>query len=98
MPENNDPEKFFVRVTRTYQGRTSTKFLLRAIPMGKEDHAVKGVPVGKALAASLIFRFFYYIIPAFGSIFIYWGLRMSEPRYDFSKQSLNSHKEVPPHA
>ncbi len=51
-----------------------------------------GIPVGKALAASLIFRFLYYIIPAFGSIFIYWGLRMSEPRYDFSKHSLNSHR------
>ncbi len=54
-----------------------------------------GIPVGKALAASLIFRFLYYIIPAFGSIFIYWGLRMSEPRYDFSKQSLHSHKDGP---
>ncbi len=43
-----------------------------------------GVPVGQALAASLVFRLFYYLIPGFGSIFIYWGLRMSEPRYDYA--------------
>jgi len=57
-----------------------------------------GVPVGQALAASLVFRFFYYLIPAFGSIFIYWGLRMSEPRYDFSGRSHHAKKEGLPGA
>lgn len=46
-----------------------------------------GIPVGQALTASLIFRLFYYLIPAFGSIFIYWGLRMSEPGYEYSGRS-----------
>ncbi len=41
-----------------------------------------GIPVGKALAASLIFRLFYYIVPALASVFVYWYLRVSEPRYD----------------
>jgi len=39
-----------------------------------------GVPVGAALAASLIFRFFYYLIPAFFSVFIYLALKASETR------------------
>lgn len=50
-----------------------------------------GIPVGQALTASLIFRLFYYLIPAFGSILIYWGLRMSEPGYDFSGRSHRKH-------
>lgn len=37
-----------------------------------------GISLGKALAASLIFRFFYYLLPAVASVFVYWGLRMSE--------------------
>jgi len=41
-----------------------------------------GIPVGQALTASLIFRLFYYILPAFASIFVYWGLRVSESRYE----------------
>jgi hypothetical protein len=40
-----------------------------------------GVPVGTALAASLIFRFVYYIIPALLSVFVYLALRSSECRY-----------------
>lgn len=40
-----------------------------------------GVPVAKALAASLIFRFLYYLLPAFASIFVYWGLHATEPKY-----------------
>lgn len=39
-----------------------------------------GVPVGTALAASLIFRFFYYLVPAFLSIFVFLALRASENR------------------
>lgn len=40
-----------------------------------------GVPVATALAASLIFRFAYYLVPAFLSIFAYLALRSSEKRY-----------------
>ncbi len=56
-----------------------------------------GIPVGMALTASLVFRLFYYLIPAFGSIFIYWGLRMSEPRYDFSGRSHRRKKQGEQH-
>ena len=45
-------------------------------------YAGMGVPVGQALTASLVFRLFYYLIPAFASIFVYWGLRVSEKRYE----------------
>lgn len=38
-----------------------------------------GIPWGTALMASLIYRFCYYLIPSVFSIFIYWGLKMSEP-------------------
>ncbi len=38
-----------------------------------------GVPVAQALTASLMFRLFYYLMPAFASVFIYWGLRTTEP-------------------
>ncbi|MGD9641530.1 MAG: YbhN family protein [Elusimicrobiales bacterium] len=38
-----------------------------------------GVPVAQALTASLLFRLFYYLLPAFASVFIYWGLHSSEP-------------------
>ena len=40
-----------------------------------------GIPVGAALTASLVFRLFYYLIPAFCSLFIYWGLRTTESHY-----------------
>jgi len=38
-----------------------------------------GIPVAQALTASLMFRLFYYLLPAFASVFIYWGLHASEP-------------------
>lgn len=38
-----------------------------------------GVPVPQALTASLLFRLFYYLLPAFASVFIYWALHASEP-------------------
>lgn len=38
-----------------------------------------GVPVPQALTASLLFRLFYYLLPAFASVFIYWGLHACEP-------------------
>ncbi|MEI7481490.1 MAG: lysylphosphatidylglycerol synthase transmembrane domain-containing protein [Elusimicrobiota bacterium] len=40
-----------------------------------------GVSIGQALAATLIFRFLYYLVPSFASIFVYWGLKMSESRH-----------------
>ena len=41
-----------------------------------------GVSLGQALAATLIFRFLYYLVPSFASIFVYWGLKVSESRYN----------------
>ncbi len=38
-----------------------------------------GVPVAQALTASLLFRIFYYLLPAFASVFIYWALHATEP-------------------
>jgi len=38
-----------------------------------------GIPVAQALTASLLFRLFYYLLPAFASVFIYWALHASEP-------------------
>lgn len=38
-----------------------------------------GVPVPQALAASLVFRLFYYLVPAVSSVFIYWALHATEP-------------------
>ena len=40
-----------------------------------------GIEVGHALAASLLFRLFYYIVPSLASIPIYWGLQVSERRH-----------------
>lgn len=39
-----------------------------------------GVSVGQALAATLIFRFLYYLVPSSASIFVYWRLKVSESR------------------
>jgi len=39
-----------------------------------------GIPVAQALTASLLFRLFYYLLPAFAGVFIYWGLHISEPK------------------
>jgi hypothetical protein len=38
-----------------------------------------GVPWDSALVACFIFRLAYYVLPALLSIFIYWGLKLSEP-------------------
>ncbi|MCX5783593.1 MAG: lysylphosphatidylglycerol synthase transmembrane domain-containing protein [Elusimicrobia bacterium] len=38
-----------------------------------------GIAWNSALVASLIFRLAYYVLPAFLSVFIYWGLKISEP-------------------
>ncbi len=38
-----------------------------------------GIPVAQALTASLLFRLFYYLLPAFASVFIYWALHATEP-------------------
>ncbi|HAH30930.1 MAG TPA: hypothetical protein DCL44_01300 [Elusimicrobia bacterium] len=40
-----------------------------------------GIEVGHALAASLLFRLFYYIVPSLASIPIYWALQVSERRH-----------------
>ncbi|MFA6583123.1 MAG: flippase-like domain-containing protein [Elusimicrobiaceae bacterium] len=38
-----------------------------------------GVDWNAALVACLIFRLVYYFIPAIFSVFVYWGLKLSEP-------------------
>lgn len=38
-----------------------------------------GIPVAQALTASLLFRLFYYLLPALASVFIYWALHATEP-------------------
>ncbi|MEW5951731.1 MAG: flippase-like domain-containing protein [Elusimicrobia bacterium] len=42
-----------------------------------------GIQWEKALAAALIFRIFYYIIPSLISVFVYFGLKISEPKFDY---------------
>ena len=39
-----------------------------------------GIDWDSALMAALIYRFVYYIIPGIVSIFVYWGLKISEPQ------------------
>lgn len=41
--------------------------------------AQMGIDWDAALMASLIYRFVYYIIPGIISVFVYWGLKLSEP-------------------
>ena len=38
-----------------------------------------GIDWDTALMAALIYRFVYYIIPGIISVFVYWGLKISEP-------------------
>jgi uncharacterized protein (TIRG00374 family) len=38
-----------------------------------------GIDWNLALMATLIYRFVYYIIPGIISVFVYWGLKLSEP-------------------
>ena len=39
-----------------------------------------GVELGHALSATLIFRSFYYLVPAAASLFVYWALKSSVTR------------------
>ncbi len=55
--------------------------------------AQMGIPWEKALAAALLFRLFYYLLPAFLSIIIYWGLKMSEPYYSYVDNKRHSDKK-----
>jgi len=55
--------------------------------------AQMGIPWEKALAAALLFRLFYYLIPAFVSVIIYWGLKMSEPYYSYIDNKNHTEKE-----
>ena len=53
--------------------------------------AQMGIDWDAALMATLIYRVAYYILPGIVSIFIYWGLQLSEP----PKRTKRKHKEVP---
>jgi len=46
-------------------------------------YAGMGIPWESGIVAALIFRVFYYIIPALTSMFVYLGLKMSEPGYHY---------------
>ena len=51
-----------------------------------------GVPTAQALTASLLFRLFYYLLPAFFSVVIYWRLRVSEASRHAPEQQHSRHK------
>ena len=44
-----------------------------------------GFPFETALAATLLYRFLYYLLPGALSLFVYWGLRISEPPHGLGK-------------
>ena len=46
----------------------------------------------KAIVAVLIFRVFYYLIPSIISIFVYFGLKISEPKFRYEKFIKNMGK------
>ena len=46
-----------------------------------------GVELGHALAATLIFRFLYYLVPSFASIFVYWALKVSEKHEHHAREN-----------
>ncbi|GAB4031949.1 MAG: hypothetical protein Fur0012_09880 [Elusimicrobiota bacterium] len=58
-----------------------------------------GIEWEKALVAALIFRIFYYIIPSLISVFVYFGLKISEPKFNYelflkkASVPLKKHKE-----
>lgn len=56
VPEDNDPKKFFVKFSRTYDGTVRTKFLIRAVVMGKknDDARIQAVPVGKVVITQIL--------------------------------------------
>ena len=48
-----------------------------------------GIETAAALTASIIFRLFYYIFPGFMSIFVYWGLKISEKKRGIALAAKN---------
>lgn len=42
-----------------------------------------GIQWEKALAAAIIFRVLYYVLPSLLSVFVYFGLKISEPKFDY---------------
>jgi len=56
-----------------------------------------GIDWNVALMASLIYRFVYYIIPGIISVFVYWGLKLSEPSVmdkDKTEEYLKNEREI----
>jgi len=39
-----------------------------------------GIPFEQALAACLLYRLLYYLLPGLLALFVYWGLQISEPK------------------
>lgn len=57
-----------------------------------------GIDWDSALMATLIYRVLYYILPGIVSIFIYWGLQLSEPQSKRQKKSIEDRiREVTSH-
>lgn len=56
-PEGGDPKKFFTKVTRSFRGQISTKFLIRALVMkgkSEEPPKVQAIPVGKSVMKDIL--------------------------------------------
>jgi len=57
VPEDNDPKKFFYKFSRTYEGVTRAKFLIRGVVMGKKsDEApqIQAISVGKMVVTQIL--------------------------------------------
>ncbi|MEK7389599.1 MAG: hypothetical protein AAB036_07870, partial [Elusimicrobiota bacterium] len=52
-----------------------------------------GYDGGRALVAALVFRVAYYLIPSLLSVFVLWGLKVSEPAVLSQAAALG--KELP---
>lgn len=56
VPEDNDPKKFFYKFSRTYEGVTRAKFLIRGVVMGKKDDEarIQAISVGKTVVTQIL--------------------------------------------
>jgi len=58
IPEDpQDPKSFFTTVTRTYQGQSRVKFLIRALVMSNDEDAtpsIRAIPIGKTAMKAIL--------------------------------------------
>jgi len=57
-------------------------------------YAGMGIEWEKGIVAALIFRIFYYIVPSIISLFVYMGLKMSEPHYHYDIETKTNKKGI----